>query len=153
MEGKFRFRTLDEGEYLALGIAHACDAPEQVVAISELLCNAVEHGNLGITYDEKSKYIKEDTFYTEIERRLALPENASKYVEIKLKKSRNDMTVLITDQGPGFDFKKYLVLDETRVFHMHGRGIALANSFADLQYLGTGNQVRITIPLADKRRS
>jgi anti-sigma regulatory factor (Ser/Thr protein kinase) len=150
VEGKFRFRTLNEGEYLALGIANACDAPDQVVAISELLNNAVEHGNLGITYDEKTKHIKEDTLYAEIERRLALPEYARKYVEIRFKKSRHQMTVLIKDQGRGFDFKKYLVLDESRVFHTHGRGIALANTFTDLQYLGTGNQVRMTIPFADK---
>ena len=147
VEGNFRFRTLADGEYLALGIANVCAAPEEVVAISELINNAVEHGNLGITYDAKTKYIEEDTFYAEIERRLALPQYARKYVEVRVKKSKDEMTVLITDQGPGFDFKKYLVLDESRVFDTHGRGIALANGLRDLQYLGTGNQVLITIPL------
>ena len=147
VEGNFRFRTLADGEYLALGIANVCAAPEEVVAISELINNAVEHGNLGITYDAKTKYIEEDTFYAEIERRLALPKYARKYVEVRVKKSKDEMTVLITDQGPGFDFKKYLVLDESRVFDTHGRGIALANGLRDLQYLGTGNQVLITIPL------
>ncbi len=147
VEGNFRFRTLADGEYLALGIANVCAAPEEVVAISELINNAVEHGNLGITYDAKTKYIEEDTLYAEIERRLALPKYARKYVEVRVKKSKDEMTVLITDQGPGFDFKKYLVLDESRVFDTHGRGIALANGLRDLQYLGTGNQVLITIPL------
>lgn len=147
VEGNFRFRTLADGEYLALGIANVCAAPEEVVAISELINNAVEHGNLGITYDAKTKYIEEDTFYAEIERRLALPKYARKYVEVGVKKSKDEMTVLITDQGPGFDFKKYLVLDESRVFDTHGRGIALANGLRALQYLGTGNQVLITIPL------
>ncbi len=146
VEGNFRFRTLADGEYLALGIANVCAAPEEVVAISELINNAVEHGNLGITYDAKTKYIEEDTFYAEIERRLALPKYARKYVEVRVKKSKDEMTVLITDQGPGFDFKRYLVLDESRVFDTHGRGIALANGLRDLQYLGTGNQVLITIP-------
>ena len=146
VEGNFRLRTLAEGEYLALEIANACAAPETVVAISELINNAVEHGNLGISYDEKTEYIKLDTFYAEIDRRLAQPEYAEKYVHVRVKKGIDDMTVLITDQGPGFDFEKYLVLDESRVFHLHGRGIALANRFTDLQYLGTGNQVLITIP-------
>ena len=144
--GNFRLRTLAEGEYLALGIANACAAPETVMAISDLINNAVEHGNLGISYDEKTEYIKQDTFDAEIDRRLALPEYAEKYVDVRVKKSTDDMTVLITDQGPGFDFEKYLVLDESRVFHTHGRGIAMANMLTDLQYLGTGNQVLITIP-------
>lgn len=147
VEGVFRFRTLVDGEYLALGIANECADPDEAVAISELINNAVEHGNLGIMYDAKTKYIEEDTFFAEIERRLALPEHARKYVEVRVKKGKDEMTVLITDQGPGFDFKKYLVLDESRVFDTHGRGIALANRLWDLQYLGTGNQVRVTIPL------
>jgi hypothetical protein len=37
--------------------------------------NAVEHGNLGISYVDKGKLIENDTWRMEIERRLSLPEN------------------------------------------------------------------------------
>jgi hypothetical protein len=53
--------------------------------------------------------------------------------------------VLIEDEGPGFDYSRYVTLDESRVFDNHGRGIALAGSVLDLQFLGRGNKVLITI--------
>jgi hypothetical protein len=56
-------------------------------------------------------------------------------------------TVLIADQGHGFDFEKYLELDESRLLYNHGRGIVMTNLCLDLQYLGTGNEVVVTIPL------
>jgi hypothetical protein len=49
-----------------------------VYGLNELLINAVEHGNLGITYDEKIKLVVEGRLESEIERRLALPQNQAK---------------------------------------------------------------------------
>jgi len=138
VEGTFRCRTLAEAEYIAVRIAKV---------INELIINAIEHGNLGITYDEKTEYIDNGTWHSEIERRLALPEHANKNVEVKIKKYPDEMTVLITDQGHGFDFEKYLELDESRFLDNHGRGIVMTNTFLDLQYLGPGNEVVVTIPL------
>jgi CheY-like chemotaxis protein len=153
VEGRFRFRSLDEGEYLALRIANASPSPKQTAIIYELLINAVEHGNICITYDEKTEYINNRTWRSEIERRLALPEHADKYVDIRIKKHPDKMTVLIEDQGPGFDFEKYLHLDESRVLHSHGRGIAMANMYLDLQYLGTGNKVLVILKTIEAPRS
>lgn len=56
------------------------------------------------------------------------------------------MTVLITDQGDGFDFEKCLVLDKSRFLYNHGRGIVMTKIFLDFQYLGAGNEVLVTIP-------
>ena len=80
------------------------------------------------------------------ERRLALPENAKKYVEMTIKKYPDKMTVFIQDKGQGFDFKQYLTMDPSRAFDNHGRGIAIANSYLDLQYFDPGNRVLVTIP-------
>jgi len=147
VEGTFRFRTLDDAEYIAVRIANASPSPKKVAVINELFINAIEHGNLGITYDEKTEYVDNGTWLYEIKRRLALPENVNKNVEVKIKKYPEKMTVLITDQGDGFDFEKYLVLDESRFLHNNGRGIVMAKAFLDLQYLGAGNEVLVTIPL------
>ncbi len=146
VEGTFRFRTLTDAEYIAVRIANASPSPKKVAVINELIINAIEHGNLGITYDEKTEYIDNGTWHSEIERRLALPEHVNKNVEVKIKKYPDKMTVLITDQGSGFDFEKYLELDESRFLHNHGRGIVMTNIFLDFQYLGTGNKVMVTIP-------
>jgi CheY-like chemotaxis protein/anti-sigma regulatory factor (Ser/Thr protein kinase) len=146
--GTFRFRTLSDGEYLAVRIANACPSPKRATAINELIINAVEHGNLGITYDEKTEYVDNRTWYSEIERRLALPENADKDVEVKIEKDQDKMTVLIADHGPGFHFEKYLQLDATRVLDNHGRGIHMAKLSLDIKYIGTGNKVLVTIKTA-----
>lgn len=146
VEGIFRFRTLTESEYLSVRIANASPSPKKIAVINELIINAIEHGNLDITYDEKTEYIDNGTWHSEIKRRLALPEHANKNVEVKIKKYPDKMTVLITDQGHGFDFEKYLELDESRIMDNHGRGIVMTIICLDLQYLGTGNKVMVTIP-------
>ena len=146
VEGTFRFQTLAEGEYLALRIANASSSPKDTVVINELFVNAVEHGNLGITYDDKTEYVDRGTWDTEIGRRLALPEHADKDVTVEIKRYPNKMTVLIADQGPGFDFKKYLELDESRALDNHGRGIVMAKMYLDFQYLGSGNKVLVALP-------
>ena len=147
IEGTFRFRTLKEGERLALWIANATPIPLAAMGITEMFINAIEHGNLCITYDEKTEYMMEGTWNAEIERRLALPRHADKHVEVRITREAALLAVLIKDQGRGFDYEKYLRLDESRVFHNHGRGIALAKSTLDLQYLGNGNTVFVRLPL------
>ncbi|HXG38145.1 MAG TPA: response regulator [Bacteroidota bacterium] len=146
-EATFRFRSLAEGEYIAVRIANAASSPQYVIGISEMITNAIEHGNLGITYREKSELVEKGEWLKEIERRLNLPENVNKYVHLTLKRRGNTMTVLIEDQGPGFDWTKYLEMDEVRVFDNHGRGIAITNKYLKLEYLGTGNKVLLTMPL------
>lgn len=145
-EGIFHFRTLVEGENLAIRIANASSRPEDAMAIAELFTNAVEHGNLGITYEEKSKLLQEGAWEAEVERRLALPVNQAKAVEVKIHREPGMIIVEIGDQGPGFDFEKYLTFDEKRVFDTHGRGIAMASSALGVQYLDKGNRVQVTIP-------
>jgi hypothetical protein len=38
-------------------------------------------------------------------------------------------------------------MDESRVFHVHGRGIAMTTSVLELEYIGSGNKVVVTVPL------
>jgi DNA-binding response OmpR family regulator len=145
MEGTFRFRTLADGERIALWIANACASPTRAMQITEIITNAVEHGNLGITYDEKTEFVANGTWASEVKRRLALPENLEKTVSLSFRKRPYGVTVLVEDDGPGFDYSRYVKLDESRAFDNHGRGIALAGSFLELQFLGKGNRVLITI--------
>ena len=53
---EFRFRTIDEAGALAHGLAGLCEAPEMVhIGLTELLVNAVEHGNLDIGFGANSR--------------------------------------------------------------------------------------------------
>lgn len=145
-EGIFRFKTLEEAEFLGVRIANACPNPGKAIVISELLVNAVEHGNLEISYKEKTEYIGEGIYNQILNQRLSQAPFADRFVEVKLQRLPDKMKVLIEDQGNGFDYQKYLTLDEDRVFDVHGRGIAIANMHVHLEYLDKGNRVMITIP-------
>ncbi len=146
--GKFRFQTIDEANRLAAVISRACPNPENlVVGLSELFINAVEHGNLGITYDEKTALLHENRLDQEISDRLALSENTSKRVMVTFEKKDESVTIRIKDSGAGFDWRPYMDFDASRLTHIHGRGIAMANkmAFSTLKYLGCGNKLVATV--------
>ena len=149
-QGRFRFRTLEEAKGLAVFIANCCPSPEMVgPGLLELLVNAVEHGNLGITYDEKAELIAENRWQQEVERRLTIPEHSNKFAELSFETQGRAIQIRIKDTGNGFDWTDYLEISPQRVTHAHGRGIATANalSFSSLTYLGCGNEVVCTVAL------
>ena len=153
-QGQFTFRTLKEGRNLVTLLANANpDATKAVLGLLELVVNAVEHGNLGITYDEKSTLNDQDAWESEVELRLALAENADKRVLVTFERTDEETRFLIQDQGDGFDWQQYLELSPERVYDNHGRGIAMANKvcFDRVEYRGNGNQVLATIKTKDTR--
>lgn len=146
--GVFVCRTLEECRRLATFLANACPEPNRVaLGLSELLVNAVEHGNLQISYDDKSALIADATWSDEVERRLALPEYASKVVTVGVDAGDSEVQYLIKDEGSGFNWQDFLEVDPSRLFDCHGRGIAMAAhaSFDKVKYYGTGSEVAATV--------
>lgn len=140
---KFKFRTLAEAECLAAFMAHCFPDPERVLSgLAELLINAVEHGNLSLGYNQKSELLDHGTWRSEIERRQELDEYRNKTAEATIVRKDGGIYAIITDQGHGFSWRKYMVIDPSRAGDNHGRGIAQANaiSFDKLTYNETGNQ-------------
>lgn len=147
-EARFRIRTLSEMNMLTGLLSTAYPDKDRVmVGIHELLTNAIEHGNLSITYEGKSQLIMDNKWASEIDFRLNLPENKKKTVEILLQKTASKITLTIIDQGNGFNCENFLEIDPCRLFDPHGRGIAVAKSlsFDDLEYIGCGNTVVATV--------
>ncbi|ESQ92802.1 ATP-binding response regulator [Asticcacaulis benevestitus] len=141
---QFRFRTLSEARALAIFIANCFPTPERVVyGLSELMINAIEHGNLSISYAEKTNLVLNNCWQEEVERRLSLPEQLERYCEISLEAASDKMSVKITDLGEGFDFEKFLDISPERATDPHGRGIATARliSFDTLSYSDSGRTV------------
>lgn len=141
---EYQVRTLPEVRTLSATLSGYYPQPKRVMlGISELLINAVEHGNLDITYAEKSLLLQQGMWESEVERRLALAENAEKKVEVKLEHTKSEMSLTIRDSGPGFDSSKYLVMSPERAFDPNGRGISMSKmmSFDQIKYLGKGNEV------------
>lgn len=145
---EFAIRTVHDAAQLAAFIAQACADPDAAVfGISELLINGIEHGNLGLSYSEKARLKREETWHAEIERRSALPENAGKQVTVDFRRQGDEIVLRVADQGKGFDWQSFLDIDPERAFDLNGRGIALARrlSFNSIRYEGCGNVAVATL--------
>ncbi|MBL8471103.1 MAG: response regulator [Rhodocyclaceae bacterium] len=142
MAGEFRFRTLQDAQNLAALAALCAPVPEcAVMGLAELMVNAVEHGNLCISYQEKSRLKREDRWRDEIEDRLRQPQYADRWATLSIECRPDEIVYRVEDQGDGFDAAGYLEFDPSRAFDPNGRGIAIAQqlSFQRLEYLGKGN--------------
>lgn len=142
--GAFRFRTLAEANTLAVALARACPrSAHLVVGLSEIFTNAIEHGNLGITFEEKAKLLAEKRWRQEVEARLDAPQNRTKQVTVTFQRLPGEVRITVHDEGAGFDWRGYMQLDAARAFAVHGRGIAMARqlSFDALEYRDPGNEV------------
>jgi len=148
---EFRFSSLDEARHLVGLLASMCPDPAAVgMGLTELLVNAVEHGNLGISYAEKSRLRLEDGWEAEVARRLALPEYQGRFAIARIARDSSEIRFTIADQGEGFTWQKYLEMDPARAFDPNGRGIAMARqiSFSSIEYQGCGNVVVARVVLS-----
>ncbi|WP_462322268.1 response regulator [Halochromatium sp.] len=143
-EGRFCFRTPGQAQLLAARLGTLCAQSSQVaIGLSELMLNAIEHGNLGISYQEKGELLGSNGLTAEIERRLALPEQRDRWAEIRVSREPDRVRFRIEDQGLGFDWSAFMDISTDRIFDSHGRGIAMARhlAFTELRYEGKGNIV------------
>ncbi len=143
-ECHFRIRTIDEALHLSYILAEICPKKEtSALGLMELIVNAVEHGSLGITYEEKRRLLRENRLDTELDRRQASPMYQDRHVTITMKRIDGQILFRITDQGEGFDWVPYLTFSPGRAFDLNGRGIAMAKSacFDFMEYHGKGNEV------------
>ncbi len=143
----FQVQTISEAENISCFVANCFPDPETVLpGVAELIVNAVEHGNLSISYEDKTALLLSGGWREEVDKRAQLPENIKKRVEIDFVKEGNKYVIKISDQGSGFFWQKYMNADPSRALENHGRGIARANMiFSKLEYNKEGNQVFATI--------
>lgn len=148
--GRFRFQTFKEGYEVADWLASLClgrARDDIVVGFIELLINAVEHGNLEVGYEEKTAMMKEGDYLNRLVERLAEPKYRDRYVTVEFHREHKELVVNITDEGKGFDSAKYMVMDKSRLFHSHGKGILMAKNlyFSELEYNEKGNSVTVRV--------
>lgn len=116
-------------------------------SVREIIINAVEHGNLNISFDEKSKALMEGNYLEFLQKRQEDPRYRHKKVKIEYSFSSEYVAYRITDEGRGFDHKKHMEksLDAMNEAHVqHGRGILMTKSVFDrIEYNEKGNQVSL----------
>ncbi|MCL2792702.1 MAG: cyclic nucleotide-binding domain-containing protein [Spirochaetaceae bacterium] len=115
---------------------------------SELFVNAIEHGNCGITFEEKAKFLESGGNIIElIAEKNIDPAIAEKRVSIEWEISRDRSTFIIRDEGAGFDVLKLRdKVKKAGEYALHGRGIKMASLFAErLAYNKKGNAALVQI--------
>jgi phosphoserine phosphatase RsbU/P len=75
-------------------------------------------------------------------------------VEFEVERTASEVRFTIRDEGPGFEWQKYLDVDPRRAFDNHGRGIAIARgmSFDRLEYRGRGNEVVAVVRCGERAK-
>lgn len=145
---EYEFASLDEVGRLIPVLAAMCPLPDTAApGLADLMVNAIEHGNLGISYQEKSLLKQDGEWEAEIQRRMHLPQFAGRVARVKAEREASGVVFTISDQGAGFDWQQYLAFDPGRAFDPNGRGIAMARliSFSQIEYRGCGNVVVATV--------
>ncbi len=116
------------------------------LAIREMLINAIEHGNLAITFHEKTRELENDTYFTYLNQRQKDPRFSGRTVEVFYSADSERISYTITDEGKGFEHQIYLDehTDVNAELLTHGRGITLAkNIFDEIRYNERGNSVTL----------
>ena len=116
-------------------------------ALSELLNNALEHGNLEISYEEKSKWMEENgEIVSLIEQKRLDPKFSNRKIGISYILNQDFCSFTISDDGNGFDWKKYTQKQAEESTQLHGRGIQLSGEMVGtLSYNDKGNKVTLKI--------
>jgi len=137
-------QSVEQAQHVAVQLARlSTQSDKVVVGLFELLLNAIEHGNLEIGYNDKTRLLNAHHWMEEIDSRLRHPAYCDRVVKVSVNETENEIEYVIKDQGQGFKSKHYLQLQTHRAGDNHGRGIAFAGqfSFERMQYQGVGNEV------------
>jgi hypothetical protein len=118
------------------------------LALYEMLINAIEHGNCGISYNEKSRFLGHGgCMYDLIEEKCKDPAVAGKMVTFEYTLYPTHARFVITDEGAGFDWKTMVAtMHKKDNLRLHGRGILITReTVRSLSYNDRGNEVTLEI--------
>ncbi|MBF0527347.1 MAG: response regulator [Deltaproteobacteria bacterium] len=117
------------------------------IGLYEIILNAMEHGNLEINFDEKTRLIETNTYLDAITERKCYAAFKSRTVKVISHINRTRIKVVVKDNGPGFDWRSKIgELEEMDPMELlnHGRGILLARiNFDEIRYNDAGNVVTL----------
>lgn len=145
-------------DILLADVAHLY--PREVIlnmqlGLYELIVNAIEHGNLGVTFEEKSRILEKspELFASLIETRAREPQYKERRAKATFIQHRDRCEWIIEDQGAGFDPDCVPSPLQEGMEGLCGRGIFLARlQFDDVNYHGKGNKVSAVRRIAEENQ-
>jgi len=121
------------------------DVSDIRIALREAIINAIEHGNLHLTFDVKTKAHREGKYFDLIRERQLDPELKGKSVRVTCSLTDERVTYLISDEGQGFDVASMEEMSPDSINTAslaHGRGLRMIRSAFDaVRFNDKGNQL------------
>lgn len=149
--GNFLIPADEVGDRLTRNVAKYVSAQEYTslrVGLREVIVNAIEHGNLAITFEEKSSAMDAGHYEELFVARQHDERYAGRRVSISYVLTPQKVVYRIEDEGEGFDFAAMISRINEREaageFMVHGRGLQMIRSiFDEIEYGGRGNVVSL----------
>jgi DNA-binding response OmpR family regulator len=122
------------------------------LALYETLANAVEHGNLGITYDMKTQAMEQPGgMEALIRERLQDPRLAARKVHLEVTYRPDRVEYVVRDEGEGFDPQALRAKPLGDTTALHGRGLALVRHYmSEVAWNERGNEIRMVHQLRSR---
>jgi hypothetical protein len=119
-------------------------------AVHEILLNAIEHGCLEITHDEKLAALSEDRYSELLAARRAEPRFGGRCVSVRMTADAvQGVVIRVSDPGPGFDPSALPdPSDPDNLFSPSGRGITMAKLQVDELRYEDGGRTAILVARA-----
>jgi len=114
------------------------------IGIEEVITNAIEHGNLGITFEEKSKAIQDGRLADLIAAKGRESDAAGRSVRITSRLSPQRFEITIRDDGRGFNWRDLPAVIPENLLAFNGRGLFLTKIYFDeVSFNDAGNEVTL----------
>ncbi len=125
----------------SIGLCDEADVIRVCIALEEALRNAMFHGNLEITSEQREG--EAEAYSRLLTQRLSNDPWRQRKLHITLRVSRSSGIFTVRDEGPGFDPSKLPdPTDPANLERVSGRGLLLMRTFMDdVQFNPTGNEV------------
>jgi CheY-like chemotaxis protein/anti-sigma regulatory factor (Ser/Thr protein kinase) len=114
------------------------------IGIEEIITNAVEHGNLGISFEEKNAAIHQGRLADLIAERMQDERRRQRRVFIDSRLTPELFEITIRDEGDGFDWRNLPEVAPESLLAFNGRGILLTKIYFDeVVFNEAGNEVTL----------
>ncbi|MBN1495549.1 MAG: response regulator [Spirochaetes bacterium] len=127
------------------------------LALVEIIINAIEHGNLEISYEDKSGAIEKGNYFDYMSGRQANPQYRDRKVRVDFEINQDEARYVVTDSGAGFDYRNFFEREMTEIneeYTPHGRGMIMAKKiFDEMAYNEKGNQVTLVKKINGSQQS
>lgn len=114
-------------------------------ALYEVAINAIEHGNLGISYETKKEWIEKNIYHEKLSELLKSETAKNTFVEISLEIASDSIILTVKDEGEGFKPQKAIEkIKREDINRNNGRGMMMMKSYFDeIKYNEMGNSITL----------